>query len=221
MTKDKIEQACLAEAQQRFTQARTAPMLQQPMLGIFGIDNVDTPEFMAILDGTYQCPLQCNAYLLKLLLSLKCPKDLTLIPMQSYEKYKKSWKIAQETMASTPSAVHFRHYMAGITKDMVGKINTILANVRLLSGMAPTRWKQTLNVMLEKLAGNDNIEKLQIIMLFKANFNNNNKWLGRVMMHIAKEHNLLALEQYGSRKYKSAITQCLNKRLFYDYHWFT
>jgi len=56
--------------------------------------------------------------------------------------------------------VHFGHYMAGITKDMVGKINTILANVRLLSGMAPTRWKQTLNVMLEKLAGNDNIEKL-------------------------------------------------------------
>jgi len=53
MTKDKIEQACLAEAQQRFTQARTAPMLQQPMLGIFGIDHIDTPKFEAILDGMY------------------------------------------------------------------------------------------------------------------------------------------------------------------------
>jgi len=55
-----------------------------------------------------------------------------------------------------------------------------------------------LNVMLEKLAGNDNIEKLQIIMLFKANFNNNNKWLGGATMKLAEEQDLLALEQYGS-----------------------
>jgi len=53
MIKDKIKQACLAEAHQRFTQARTTPMLQQPMLGIFGIDNIDTPKFEAILDGMY------------------------------------------------------------------------------------------------------------------------------------------------------------------------
>jgi len=131
--------------------------------------------------------------------------------MQSYDEYKQSWKIAQETTAFSPSVVHFGQYMAGITKDTVGKINAILANIRLLSGMAPTRWKQTLNVMLEKLAGNNNIEKLQIIMLFEADFNNNNKWLGRVTMHMAEEHNLLAPEQYSSRKYKAAITQCLNK----------
>jgi len=35
-----------------------------------------------------------------------------------------------------------------------------------------------LNVMLEKMASNDNIKKLRIIMLFEADFNNNNKWLG-------------------------------------------
>jgi len=61
---------------------------------------------------------------------------------------------------------------------MIGKLNAMLANVQLLSGMAPEQWKQTLNVMLKKLAGNDNVEKLRIIMLFKADFNNNNKWLG-------------------------------------------
>jgi len=51
-------------------------------------------------------------------------------------------------------------------------------------------------------------------MLFEANFNNNNKWLGRVTMRTAEAHNLLAPEQYGSRQNKAAITQCLNKRLF-------
>jgi len=55
-------------------------------------------------------------------------------------------------MASSPSQVHFSHYIAAIAEDTVKKLNAILANVQLLSGMAPEQLKQTLNVMLEKLA---------------------------------------------------------------------
>jgi len=68
-----------------------------------------------------------------------------------------------------------------------------------------------LNMMLEKMAGNDNVEKLRIIMLFEANFNNNNKWLGQVVMAAEESYGLMAIEQYGSRKCKSADSQCLNK----------
>jgi len=53
-------------------------------------------------------------------------------------------------------------------------------------------------MMLEKLTGNNNVEKLQIIMLFEANFNNNNKWPGRVMMKLAEKYDLIAPEKYGS-----------------------
>jgi len=114
----------------------------------------------------------------------------------------------------SPSSVHFGHYIAAIAEALIGKLNAILANVRLLSRMVPERWKQTLNVMLEKFAGNDNVEKLHIIMLFEADFNNNNKWLGHMTMMTVEAHNLLAPEQYGSCQNKAAITQCLNKRLF-------
>jgi len=86
--------------------------------------------------------------------------------------------------------------------------------------MALEHWKQTLNVMLEKLAGNDNVEKLQIIMLFEADVKNNNKWIGKVTMQLAEDNSLLAPEQYRSRKNRAAIMQCLNKRLFYNYHRF-
>jgi len=68
--------------------------------------------------------------------------------------------------------------------------------------------------MLEKLAKNDNIKKLCIIMLFKVDFNHNNKWLGRTTMKAVEQQNLLAPEQYGSWKLKVASTQCLNKCLF-------
>jgi len=58
-------------------------------------------------------------------------------------------------------------------------------------------------------------------MLFEANFNHNNKWLDQVTMYTAEKQQLLAQEQYGSRKHKAARTQCLNKRLFYNLHQFS
>jgi len=70
--------------------------------------------------------------------------------------------------------------------------------------------------MIEKTTGDFNVEKLRIILLFKADFNANNKWIGRALMYQAEQNNLLAEEQYGSWKFKSAIHQCLNKCLLYD-----
>jgi len=78
-----------------------------------------------------------------------------------------------------------------------------------------------LNVMLEKLIGKGNVEKLHIIMLFEADFNHNNKWLGRVTMDTAENQKLLTPEQYRIRKNKVVGTQCLNKRQFNDLHQFT
>jgi len=52
---------------------------------------------------------------------------------------------------------------------------------------------------LEKNPGNINVECLQIILLFKADCNQNNKWPSHTFMKIAESVNLmLAKEQYGS-----------------------
>jgi len=51
-------------------------------------------------------------------------------------------------------------------------------------------------------------------LLFEADFNNNNKWIGRALMYQAEQVQLLAEEQFGSQKFKLAIYQCLNKQLF-------
>jgi len=77
--------------------------------------------------------------------------------------------------------------------------------------------EKSLNVMLEKSLGNCNVAKLQIIHLFEGNFNYNNKWLGHTSIKQVETHTLLAQEQYGSRTAKASITQCLNKRLWYDH----
>jgi len=60
------------------------------------------------------------------------------------------------------------------------------------------------------------MDKLCIIHLFEADFNANNKWIGWAIMTHVESQQLLADEQYGSQKQRSAIVQCLNKCLWYD-----
>ena len=62
----------------------------------------------------------------------------------------------------------------------------------------------------------DLVTKLRTIVLTEADFNFNNKLLGKVTMDHAESHNLLAQEQYSSQKGKTAIDQALHKRLMYD-----
>jgi len=215
--KEAIERACLEEAHQRFTQASHAPIFQlSKQEGLHSL-GVGSQAFNQILAGTYDVSHISDPFTQKLLLHLQRPSSVQELLPRTEEEYLRGWKKAKETTSSSPSGVHFGHYIAGLEERTVAKLNYLMANIPMLTGMSPKRWKTTLNVMLEKLAGNCWVEKLRIIMLFEADFNNNNKWLGRALMIEAENKDVLAIEQYGSRKGKSAGIQCLNKRLFYDY----
>ena len=70
-----------------------------------------------------------------------------------------------------------------------------MADIPLTSGYSPQRWRKGLNIMLQKQAGNINVEKLRIIVLFKVDFNTNNKWISRAVMYKAKQLKALAPAQ--------------------------
>jgi len=61
-----------------------------------------------------------------------------------------------------------------------------MVTIPLLTGISPIQWHHALNIMLKKVAGNCAVEKLHIIMLFEADFNNNNKWIGQAVMQNAE-----------------------------------
>jgi len=65
------------------------------------------------------------------------------------------------------------------------------------------------------------LTKGRFILLFKGNFNNNNKWLSQVIMFNAEAHHLMVMVQYGSWKQKMAVIQCLNKWLLYNHAQYT
>jgi len=109
---------------------------------------------------------------------------------------------SRESTASSLSRVHFRHYIAAVEDVITKKINCLMATIPMMTGISPQRWHHTLNVMLKKVAGKCSVKKLQISMLFEADFNNNNKWLGRAVMQNAEGLNKVAPEQYGSHAQK-------------------
>jgi len=77
-------------------------------------------------------------------------------------------------MSSSLLGLHFGNYIARVEVVLTEKINWLMATIPLLMGISPLQWHHALNVMLEKVTGNCVVEKLQI-MLFEADFNNNNK----------------------------------------------
>ena len=70
--------------------------------------------------------------------------------------------------------------------------------------------------MIHKKMHEDLVTKLRTITLTEADFNFNNKILGRVAIYHAEKNHLLPDEQYGSRPHKCAINHALHKRLTYD-----
>jgi len=68
--------------------------------------------------------------------------------------------------------------MAGAKDEVIARFNAQLAMLPATMGYSPNHWQHGLNVMLEKILGNIKVEWLQIILLFEADCNQNNKWLG-------------------------------------------
>jgi len=212
--KAEMEKACLDEAGRQFTQAMHTPFLTSPLIEIFG-ETGHRKAIAQVLDGTFQLPPDCDQYAVQFLSAVARPLQVP-IPFCTPDSYLRGWTKSQETMSSSALGIHFVHYIAGTINPEILVINTTMADIPLCMGFVYDRWKKGLNIMIEKAAGDFNVEKLWIILLFEADFNANNKWIGCAIMYQVEQENLMAAEQFGSCKFKSVIFQCLNKQLFYD-----
>ena len=121
----------------------------------------------------------------------------------------------KETKGSAPG-IHFGHMKCVDKESNAAEIIFIMALLPLRTGYTPDQWRIGINSMIPKKIFDLRPEKLRLILLMDARFNHNNKLVGRMMMEYGESHHLLAKEQYGSRKNKSAIQHATNKRLVLD-----
>eukprot|EP00804_Cyclotella_cryptica_P024558 CCRYP_020750-RB/>CCRYP_020750-RB protein AED:0.34 eAED:0.06 QI:0/-1/0/1/-1/1/1/0/111 len=89
-------------------------------------------------------------------------------------------------------------------------------SIALHNGIALTRWKSGLCVMIEKSPGVKLISKLRAILLMEADFNAANKIIfGQRMMSNVRKYKLMPDEIF-SEKQRMAEDGILSKTLFYD-----
>jgi hypothetical protein len=214
--KEKLEQALCNELYQRFNQAKTTPFCLSPLLDVIGPLGT-TEEAKRILEGTFSVPQGCDPWVEKLLPHLRYAIPKINFPSHhSTTDHRTGWTRVREKTSAGISGLTIPQMKAHTTDDLTLQIDTICARIPYQWGFSPSRWCRGIDVMLEKKKGVYNVDKLRAILLYEADSNQNNKKLGRDMLAVAESHDALAVEQFGSRKFLSAVNQSLNKALTFD-----
>ncbi len=94
-------------------------------------------------------------------------KEIIITP----EEFTHFWKTVGEFTSPSSSGVHYDHFKAVIQDPMCTRVLALQLTVIACSGVMPKSWSVGLQVMLEKIAGVCLVEKLQVIQLYKADFN--------------------------------------------------
>jgi hypothetical protein len=213
-SKEEIEDGCLAEAKSCFTQSKDIPLLTEPLLSEVGTQGFG-PAVPAILAGTYVPPRGTDKKTAAFLQELASVPNIPTIPTGlSTSAYQSGWKKMKERTSSGPSGLHFEHMKACMVDSDLADIQSALSNIPYATRYSPQRWQKCTNVFIEKVSRSDMVTKLRSILLYEADFNFNNKCLGRTAFHNAQDHQAVAPEQHGSSQ--SAIEHGIDKRLTFD-----
>jgi hypothetical protein len=213
--KTEMENALFRELQDRFNQAKHTPFCSTLLdeIGPLGISG----NALAILDGSFQPPETWDPWAAKLLPHLAYAFPPINFPMDhSEDDHTQGWKKVRERTSSGISGLTIPQMKAHLFDAYNVQVDTIFARMPYQLGFSPDRWRKGIDVMLEKKKGVYNIDKLRAILLYEADFNQNNKKLGRQMLATAELYDAIAPEQFGSRKFLSAVDQSLNKALIFD-----
>ena len=217
-TKPLIESACIEENKLKYRQTENTPCMEGQLrrdLGFLGLTESSTQ----IINGTYTCPERSPPFTTEFFNQFQKPQLTTDPPpnIMTTPSFTDGWKKMKEaTSAASITGIHFGHLKSASLDPHLADFEATIAHIPYSTGYNPVQWQHSVCCMIKKKADVDLVTKLRTIVLTEADFNFNNKKLGRESLMHAEQNNLIAKEQYGSRRGKRAIEHALNKRLLYD-----
>jgi hypothetical protein len=216
--KRQIEEGCAQENSSKYRQTETTPCMRGQLVSDLGYLG-NTVASQQILDGNYIPPPEANQYTREYLQQLQYHQQahndppVAIIPTTDYIS---GWKKKNEFTSAGKSGWTFSHSKTCALHKNTAEFEATMAHIPYITGYAPEEWKVGVDIMIYKKANLDRVDKLRTIVLKEADANFNDGRLGREMMIHAENHNMIAREQYGSRKGHSSIDHAINKRLSYD-----
>ncbi len=214
--KEDLERAIINENIKKYHQCENTPFFKEPLVSDFGRFG-EGPCTKQVAEGTYEIPPNVDSVTADFIRECKQSPEIQQegeFPLpRSPEDYRQYWRKMKEKTASRE--LHFGHFKAGMQHDLISTIHWLMAEIPMRTGYTLNRWKNATDVMILKKSGLYDVEKLRTIVLFEADFNANNKYMGRSAIRHCVKKNRLAQEQYSIPGRKS-IDHALNKRLLFD-----
>ena len=174
-TQSDVEDQVQRNLQLRFSLGKRAPISHGLLSQDFGL-LADTEAAEKLFNGTYQFPPGSDEATISLLheaarLRLEMqelPPDTSDITEAEFLDF---WSTAKEATSSSKSGRHFGHYKAICCHSSLIQLHVKSINLAARRGNPLVRWRQGVTVLLEKVVGNINIDKLRAICLLEADFN--------------------------------------------------
>jgi hypothetical protein len=143
-----------------------------------------------------------------------------LWPRITEEDFKSAFKCVPEKTASSFSRRGVHHYKAcsegsqdGIAYH-IASVHATMMTVSLTTGFCPERWKQAVDLMLEKIPDVPRSNKLRMIQLLEADLNQVLRIaFARNISRLAKEQYVIISEHQYGRANTTCLTPVLNKLL--------
>ena len=85
--------------------------------------------------------------------------------------FKSAVRVCNENTSASPSGFGYVVWKACGLSPAASRVHSTMMYLPFEHGFAPSRWRQCLEVMLEKQPGNPLIHRLRIIVLLEADFN--------------------------------------------------
>ena len=124
------------------------------------------------------------------------PIDTTINPPQFFQAV----KLCNVNTSASPLGFGYLIWKASGISPLGAQVHSTMMTLPFSRGFAPSRWKQCLEVMLEKDAGNPMIHRLRIIVLLEADFNIALRIIWMRHLFPAAERMGLTNDQWGNRK---------------------
>ena len=153
-----------------------------------------------ILDGVYIPPPGTDEYTCAYLKELQRPAIIQQTPTANIDTptFQSGWKKINENISAGLTGIHFGHMKACAMDDLLSDFEATICHIPYNTGYSPEDWKSSLNTMIPKKGKKPEVQNLRTINLMEAEFNFNNKVMGRAVAQCAEANNLICKEQYGS-----------------------
>ena len=188
-SRPEIESACLTENYSKYTQTENTICMQDPLKTLLRPTG-NTQFCDDILNGTATFPTGTPPYTVEFFNQMQRSERANQHSVTSNvtkDDFVQGWKLLKETTsAASKQGLHFGHLKASALHPELSEFESSISHLPFHTGYAPATWKEGTIVIIKKRIGLNNVTSLRSIVLTEADFNFNNKILGRRAMQHAE-----------------------------------